>query len=371
MTPSAAGTLPTVPIPKLGRQATRLGLGGFHQLEISSEVVGEVVDAYLAEGGNYIETARGYGGGASEEKLGAALEGRRDEVILVSKSGAKSADDVRRDLEASLRALRTDRLDIYFFHGVGPEKLRTITAPGGAVEGLTRARDEGLVGGFGVSSHQPATYLDAIEQIDLAVILVWFNYLDNLNFPIIPDRIVPACREAGVSLTAMKPLADGLLWRSVDDAMGYCLGAGAEVAVCGTNGPEQVRQVAEAVRQGPAGDAERTRIQRDAPELGRYVCRRCGQCGPSLMRLFELEGVFDRQMIDLLPHDAGEYHVRKNLAGWFNAADRAIEAFQQMQRTEEDLLDKAREVACPFDIDVPRKARIAVCKLTDGDLSRI
>lgn len=371
MNSNQRATLPTVTIPKLGRQATRLGLGGFHQLEISSEVVAEVVDAYLAEGGSYIETARGYGGGASEEKLGVALEGRRDEVTLVSKSGAKTADDVRRDLDASLRALRTDRLDLYFFHGVGPEKLRTITAPGGAVEGLTRARDEGLVGGFGVSSHQPGTYLDAIEQIDLAVILVWFNYLDNLNFPIIPERVVPACRQAGVVVTAMKPLADGLLWRSVEEAMGYCLGAGAEVAICGTNGPEQVREVAQAVRKGPAGDAERERILRDAPELGRYVCRRCGQCTQGLVRLFELEGVFDRQMIDLLPHDAGEYHVRKNLAGWFNGAERAREAFKQMQRTEEDLLAEARDVRCPYGIDVPRKTRIAACKLTDGDLSRI
>ena len=82
-----------------GLQISRLGLGGFHQLEISSEIVDEVVSTFLDVGGTYIETARGYGNGASEDKIGRALDGRRDKVILASKSGARDAEGMRRDLE--------------------------------------------------------------------------------------------------------------------------------------------------------------------------------------------------------------------------------------------------------------------------------
>ena len=67
-------TLPRVTLGTTGLQVSRLGLGGFHQVEISSEIVEQVVSAFLDVGGNYIETARGYGDGASEEKIGRVLD---------------------------------------------------------------------------------------------------------------------------------------------------------------------------------------------------------------------------------------------------------------------------------------------------------
>jgi diketogulonate reductase-like aldo/keto reductase len=356
--------MPTVELGRTGLKATRYGLGGFHQIEISSEVVRSVVDAYLAAGGNYVETARGYGGGASEEKLGRALAGRRDRVILCSKTGAATADDARRDLDASLKALRTDRIDLHFFHAVGRAKLERITAPGGAVEGLAKARDEGLIGGLGLTSHDLPAYLDAFGRIDLDVILIWCNYLDNLNLPIIPERIIPAAKDRHIAVTAMKPLADGFLHRSVQPAMRYCLAAGADVAVCGTNSPEQVRAAAAAVANGPADADEMAATLRDAPELGRYVCRRCGACPPELMDTFRLEGEFDRQMVDFLPHGAAEAALRKVLCHWFGKQDAAREAFAAAGYQADGLPAAAAEVDCPYGIDVPRKARIATAKLT-------
>ena len=103
--------LPRIKLGSTDIEVTRLALGGFHQVEIFSEVVAQVVDEFLAVGGNYIETARGYGKGASEDKLGRALEGRRDQVVLCSKSGASTRDDLLRDLEATLELLRTDHVE--------------------------------------------------------------------------------------------------------------------------------------------------------------------------------------------------------------------------------------------------------------------
>ena len=356
--------LPTVELGQTGKQLTRFGLGGFHQVEISSEIVTQVIDTFLAEGGNYIETARGYGNGASEDKLGRALEGRRDQVTLCSKTGAITADDARRDVEQSLKLLRTDHIEFYLFHGMDYDKLGRITAKGGAAEGLLKAKDEGLIRGIGMSSHVVETYLDGFDRLPLSMILIWCNYLDNLSFPIIPHKIIPEARRRGIGVTAMKPLADGFLHRSVENALRYTLGVGAEVVVCGANSVDQVREVAAAVRKGPADDADRERILQDAVDLGNYVCRQCGECAETLMNAFRLEGVFDRQMIDYLPHGPAERALRSTLSHWFRAEERAKEDFGAAGYDVEQLINAARETTCPYGIDVVRKARITTAKLT-------
>ncbi|MFP4214553.1 MAG: hypothetical protein ACLFVH_01395, partial [Phycisphaerae bacterium] len=139
---------------------------------------------------------------------------------------------------------------------------------------------------------------------------------------------------------------------------------GPEVAICGTNSVSQVRRAAGAASMEPADEQESARILREAPELGRYVCRRCGTCSEGLMRTFELEGWFDRQMIDFQPHGAADGALRKVLAGWFSKTDAAREAFARIGLGEADLLADAETVSCPYDIDVPRKTRLACAKLT-------
>jgi predicted aldo/keto reductase-like oxidoreductase len=358
-------SLPMVELGKTGKKLSQFGLGGFHQLEITSEIVAQVVDAFLANGGNYIETARGYGHGASESKLGRALKGRRDQAVLCTKTGARTADEARRELEQSLEDLQTDHVEFCLFHGVGEGELDAITAKGGALEGLLKAVDEGLVEMLGMSSHWPPVYLEGFDRLPLSMILIWCNYLDNLNFPIIPQEIIPEAHERGIGVTAMKPLADGYLYRSVENAIRYTLGAGAEVAVCGTNAVEQVEQVAAAVRKGPADAALQEAILRDAVDLGQYVCRQCGGCPAALMDTFRLEGMYDRQMMDYLPHNPADYALRARLAHWFAGRERAAEIFKAAGYDAETLIADAADVECPYGIDVARKARLATAKLTD------
>jgi predicted aldo/keto reductase-like oxidoreductase len=365
------GSLPKVMLGQTGKYLSQFGLGGFHQVEISSEIVEQVIDAYLASGGNYVETARSYGGGASEEKIGRALQGRRDQVALCTKTGARTADEARHELELSLKALKTDHVEFCLFHGIGEGELDTITAKGGALEGLQKAMDEGLIGGLGMSSHWPPVYLEGFDRLPLSMILIWCNYLDNLNYPIIPEQIIPEARRRGIGVTAMKPLADGFLYRSVEQAVRYTLGVGAEIAVCGANTVEHVQQVAAAVRKGPADEALREAIFRQAVDLGQYVCRQCGVCPPALMDTFRLEGNYDRQMIDYLPHDPADYALRTRLAHWFAGRERAAGEFATAGYSAEQLVADAQRVDCPYDIDVVRKAAIATAKLTGQSPSLI
>ena len=363
--------LPRIELGKTGINLSRLALGGFHQVEISSEVVQKVVDAYLDVGGNYIETARGYGSGASEEKLGKALSGRRDQVVLCSKSGEKTSDGIRKDLETSLRLLQTDHIEFYYLHGVGStESLKSITAKQGALRGLLKAKEEGLITGIGFSSHCPPMYIEAIkQQLPLSLILIWSNYLEDLYLPEIRNEIFPMAREKGIGITAMKPLADGFLYRSVEDAMRYVLSTGAEVLVSGMNSPDHVYQAAEAVCKGRADEKEIAEILRNAPELGQYVCRQCGKCSDKLMKLFRLEGYCDRQMIDYLPHDPADYALRVRLSKWFSLEETAIEQFNRLSLDSETLIAEAQTVRCPYSIDIARKIHLALSKLGPGNPS--
>jgi uncharacterized protein len=365
-----------VKVPKIALGATgvtvsRLALGGFHQLEISSEIVAQVVDAFLEVGGSYIETARGYGNGASEDKLGRALVGRRDRVVLASKSGAREGDAIRRDLETTLELLRTDHIEFYFFHGVATlDELDTITGKGGAMEALLRAKEEGMITGMGFSSHRPPElYLEAMRRIPLSVILIWDNYLEEQWIPEIQQQVYPLAREKGVGITAMKPLADGFLYRSPEAALRYAYGSGSEVLVCGMNRVEHVYEAAAALAKDPADVEERQAILRDAPELGSYVCRQCGGCSPDLMALFRLEGFVDRQMIDYLPHDPADYALRLRLAHWFDLTETARRKYAEADWDDADLMGEAEGVKCPYGIDVARKATFTLAKLRGDKLN--
>jgi hypothetical protein len=125
------------------------------------------------------------------------------------------------------------------------------------------------------------------------------------------------------------------------------------------------------VRKGPADGAMRETILRDAVDLGQYVCRQCGGCPEALMDVFRLEGVYDRQMIDCLPHDPANYALRVRLAHWFAGRERAAESYGAAGYDGETLIASAKGVACPYGIDVARKARIATAKLTGQPVHRV
>ena len=172
-------------------------------------------------------------------------------------------------------------------------------------------------------------------------------------------------KEKGVGITAMKPLGDGFLYRSPENAIRWSLGSGSEVLVCGTNSPEHVRQVADAVCKGPADKLEREDILKNAIELGKYVCRQCGECSGELMELFRLEGYYDRQMVDFLEHNPADYALRLRLAKWFALEEQAKKRYREMKIDEGQLQKEALGVTCPYDIDVARKAKIVLAKLND------
>jgi uncharacterized protein len=215
--PDAPGVRRRVVLGKTGLEVPDIGFG-------SSSLSGDagLVAHALARGITYFDTAESYQNGASEETIGRALAGRRDEVLLASKQSAGAHTkraEMFETLEGSLRRLRTDRVDVYFNHAVNdPARLRNDEWR----EFTSRAKQQGKVRFTGMSGHGGRL----VECLDLAVdekladvVLVAFNFGQDPAFyqkftgsfdfvarqPDLP-RVLRKARAAGVGVVAMKTL---------------------------------------------------------------------------------------------------------------------------------------------------------------------
>ncbi len=374
--------LPKKQLGRTGLQLSMLGMGGFHQCEVDSGIVEEVAREFIAMGGNYFETARSYGQGGSELKLGRAIAGKRDQLVLGSKTAKRDAESAWRELNETLEALQTDHLDLYFLHNVfTADDLAAVVAAQGALSAFIRAKDEGMIKHIAFSTHWPLILLDAIKVIPFEAVLIWGNYLDYCNYPEIPNEILPVLRQNDIGHLIMKPLADGFLHKSVDGAFRYALRENPACVVSGFNSVEMLRDDAAAVCCGALDDDAGAELLKNAPELGNYVCRQCRECsvlpgsqGIRLKKLFELEGKFDRQMNTLYSADAGTYALQQRLCKWFGNGERAKSYYSEHEDNFAEIIGESGAVKfseCRYGIDIPRKIRIVKEKLTDGNLSRI
>ena len=116
---------------KTGLQVTEIGFGGIPIQRVSEEEAIKVVKRCYELGINYYDTARGYT--TSEERIGKALEGVRDKVYIATKSHAKTAKELRENLETSLKNLKTDYLDLYQLHNVTDDTWKTLNARRGSL----------------------------------------------------------------------------------------------------------------------------------------------------------------------------------------------------------------------------------------------
>lgn len=165
-----AGELPQALLGRTGLRVTRLGIGGAYC---------ETPEGYRAAldcGVNYVDTARAYRDGQDEEVIGRALQGRRHQLVLATKTGQRDAAGARQDLETSLRLLQTDYLDIWQIHHLNTQEEREkALGPGGAMEAVEKARKEGLVRFVGVTGHDWVQIQAAVATGLFDTVLCWYN----------------------------------------------------------------------------------------------------------------------------------------------------------------------------------------------------
>ena len=162
--------IPRTVLGRTGIEITRLGVGGAYC---------ETADGYrqaLDCGVNYLDTARAYRDGEDEKVVGEALQNRREQIILATKTGQRSGDGARRELETSLRLLRTDYIDIYQLHHLNTaEEREKAFALDGALSEVQKAKEEGLIRFIGVTGHDWKQIGLAVSTGAFDTVLCWYN----------------------------------------------------------------------------------------------------------------------------------------------------------------------------------------------------
>jgi aryl-alcohol dehydrogenase-like predicted oxidoreductase len=188
--------------------------------DASAQQIVETVQRAADLGVTYFDSAPGYGQGRSEEMLGLGLQGRRDGVIVASKVTGDDADTVRRSIDASARRLQVEQIDVIQYHGTwySEELVQKILGPNGALEGMQRARDEGLVRFLGFTtegSNGPASTLVQSGAFD--VMQVCYNLL--FQHPYDPSRQAGLIYEAAardMGVITMRSLTSGTFQRWIE-----------------------------------------------------------------------------------------------------------------------------------------------------------
>ncbi len=354
-----------------------LGFGGFHLLEIPAEEAKYLLNRYLDAGGNYIETAAGYGDGESERKIGYSVAHRRNEFILATKTTERTKMKCLESLNRSLRNLKTDYVDLLIMHAVGTmADLDVILGSQGALEGALEAKREGKIKHIGISMHgQPDVLIRALKEYDFDAVMTTINYYDRFNFPEIEEVLVPLALEKGTAIILMKPVGDGLLWKSALPAFRYAFTQPAAVIVAGINNREMLEaDLKYAEKFIPMSSDEMERLFFEAPELGNYVCRQCGKCNEHckeipIQEIFKYEGYYDRQMADGIVTNAAEYALKERLRFWFGNRELAMERYRALEISQDKLNTYADCIpVCPYGIDILRKLSIADYKLAGRDI---
>ena len=191
-----------------------LGCNNFGK-RLDYQATSSVINAALEAGIDFLDTADSYGGTKSEEFIGRALQGHRDEVVIGTKFGSaidesrKGAkpDYVRRACDDSLRRLATDRIDLYQLHR--PDPTTPIADTLGALDELVSAGKVREIGCSNVSAEQLREAHAAARPSNAHFVSVQ-NEFSLLHRD--PERdVIPECRRLGVAFIPYFPLASGLL----------------------------------------------------------------------------------------------------------------------------------------------------------------
>lgn len=207
--PVTAGAMPTRNLGRTGYRVGIFSLGGQAAVEQPNNeaVAVPIVERALDLGVNYIDTAAAYGGPQrwSQRYIGRVMARRRSQAFLTSKTNDRTRDGSLRLLEESLTLLNTDHLDLWQLHNVARmDQVEQIFGPGGAIEALTQARDQGIARFLGVTGHaDPDVLMEALRRFPFDTILLALNAADRhrLSFA---ERLLPTAVERQMGIIGMK-----------------------------------------------------------------------------------------------------------------------------------------------------------------------
>ncbi|MGD9158684.1 MAG: aldo/keto reductase [Desulfobacteraceae bacterium] len=258
-----------------GLEVTRLGFGGIPIQRVDEARAVDTVLHAIETGIDFIDSSRIYS--TSEGCIGKALKRTDKKVVLATKSINRFADGIQRDIEVSMKNLQVDYIDIYQCHAVmNNDEYDRVLRPGGALEGLQKAKEQGLIGHVGITSHS----LDLLEKIIddgfFETIMVCLSFLE----PEARERIVPKAKEKNIGVLAMKPFSGGVI-DAPEVALKWVLSVPDVLVLAGVEDRGLIDQNWK-IFQGSyeLTDEEQNIMEEIRKEYDKKFCRRCDYCLP-------------------------------------------------------------------------------------------
>ncbi|MEW6233889.1 MAG: aldo/keto reductase [Candidatus Omnitrophota bacterium] len=250
---SFSAEMASIPKRKLGRTdlaVSVIGLGGgsLHRCASQKETA-DLIRYSLDEGVNFFDTAFNYGCGESEKRLGEALGKDHSRIVLSTKTRNRTLCGALRELEASLRRLRTDCVDLWFLHGACREDWDACFASNGVMEAMETARRQGKCRYLGVAGHcDPASLQAFLDAYPFDAVIMPLNAVDphRLSFEKV---LLPQIHREEIGVISVKALLGGHLPNSIQkDALRYALSLPVSTTLIGCASRHEMQWTLKAAR---------------------------------------------------------------------------------------------------------------------------
>ncbi len=264
-----------VKLGKTGLTVSEAGFGGIPIIRLDTATAVKVLRYAYEHGITFYDTANAYRD--SEDKIGRAFDGIRQNVIIATKTIRRDAKSAVVHLENSLRLLKTDYIDLYQLHQVAQEKdWDAASASDGIFEAVVRARDQGKIRFIGVTSHSLPMALKLVKTGFFSTVQFPFNFIEDAA----KAELHAAAREREMGILGMKPFAGGVI-DNATVAFKFLRQYPGVVPVPGFDSVASVDEIVSIyshdniVTQKDRGIMDDYRVK-----LGKQFCRRCEYCQP-------------------------------------------------------------------------------------------
>ena len=203
--------LPTRRLGRTGEAVTVLAVGGWHIGDMQEAEAQKTIETALEGGVRFFDTAETYQNGGSESRLGKLLVPKyRDDVFLLTKTTARTANQAWTHLEASLTRLNTDRLDLWQVHAVRNPADVDERIENGIFDVMVEAKESGKVRYIGFTGHSsPAAHQRVLEKTDIFDACQLAVNLTDISYESFIEKVVPTLIERNIGVIGMKSLANG------------------------------------------------------------------------------------------------------------------------------------------------------------------
>lgn len=277
------GGIPVRVLGKTGLEVSVIGFGGGHCVRdyIDEALTVRLIQESIDSGVTFMDNAWEYHQGESERRMGIALQGRRDQVTLMTKVCARDAKKAEEELHDSLRRLQTDVIDVWQFHEINYDNDPDwIFRDGSVLEVALKARDAGKIRFIGFTGHKsPHILLDMLSRdFDWDTCQLPINVVDA-HYRSFQNEVLPELNRRNIGVIGMKSLGGRGqlvtdLGLTAEQCRSYALSLPISTLVCGVESPENLKQDVEMARAfTPMSEAEQKelvdRVYEEATD-GRY-----------------------------------------------------------------------------------------------------